>query len=811
MRILIALLLLTIFCISSVCASEQRITNGDFTNGLSGWLQSHSEAGTWDIQITQVSSGDSAANLVAATTSSIGKYAQIAQYVDFTGCEALTFKTETDSTTSRGQMEVSIGDDLVRTVYMGSYDVSIDVTSYSGTHLLAFRCIAAGGTIGYPARTDIDVYQISCLVTQSTPVLHAINANPTQQALGQPVGVLATYTAGNPAATSFYWDWNNDGVYDLTTTSPSATIPGNTYATPGAYTVKCQVGNAYGFGNSVTTTVGIKPTASFTASPTSGQAPLTVQFTPSVNGAQSLLWTFGDGTTSAESYPAHTYTTNGIYDVTLNATGPGGTTTVIQENLITVSDQFIRWNKTSYQSGETAEISWQLLNYDTSQTNQIRIYQTDQYGNLQTLASTITLSSATGSESLNTTGLSGDYIAVWFANGAQQSVTAITSIISYHTLTVKITDNGITWTDNTTISITGGGTEPQTNTTNTGTATFTVTTGTYTISASTEGKTAQSITQTITADATITIDWTTGTSSNTIIGGGSGSMYASTFITFRVIDRITGAPLQGATVTAIGTEATNPISWIGQLFGYAWGDDILETQLSGTTDPYGAITFAMFQGINYRVTTTYQALPENVQSFTPSALNTEYPIRLDLPRTISAPSSQTILTIVSASQSTGTISVNYNDTTRTTSNITTTLYVRNTIDQWELIQTLTSIGSDVTQTLQPQSYSGKNYRVHISAETGTYGTITREYGITFDGPRIDLGIPDGLYLWICFAIALLIGASATYVSANYVVIAIVVIEWALYAMGWLYELGTNALIALILATILAILFNIGSK
>ena len=72
------------------------------------------------------------------------------------------------------------------------------------------------------------------------------------------------------------------------------------------------------------------PTSQFTASPASGEAPLTVSFTDTSAGSPtSWAWNFGDGTTSAERNPVHTFTAAGSYSVTMtasNAAGAGTTT-----------------------------------------------------------------------------------------------------------------------------------------------------------------------------------------------------------------------------------------------------------------------------------------------------------------------------------------------------------------------------------------------------------------------------------------------------------------------------------------------------
>ena len=67
------------------------------------------------------------------------------------------------------------------------------------------------------------------------------------------------------------------------------------------------------------------PTASFSASPTSGSPPLTVQLTDSSSGAPTAwAWNFGNGETSAEQNPSVTYTTAGTYAVSLTASNSSG-------------------------------------------------------------------------------------------------------------------------------------------------------------------------------------------------------------------------------------------------------------------------------------------------------------------------------------------------------------------------------------------------------------------------------------------------------------------------------------------------------
>jgi hypothetical protein len=82
------------------------------------------------------------------------------------------------------------------------------------------------------------------------------------------------------------------------------------------------------------------PVADFTADPTAGTAPLTVNFTDfSTGDITSWEWNFGDSGTSTAQDPSHIYNTTGAYTVSLTVTGPGGTDTETKIDYITVSTE----------------------------------------------------------------------------------------------------------------------------------------------------------------------------------------------------------------------------------------------------------------------------------------------------------------------------------------------------------------------------------------------------------------------------------------------------------------------------------------
>jgi len=87
----------------------------------------------------------------------------------------------------------------------------------------------------------------------------------------------------------------------------------------------------------------LAPKPLFRCFPTAGAPPLSVRF-QNFSNLESIrfLWDFGDGTTSAEKSPVHTYQNEGVYSVRLNmimSTGAQGI--AIKNDYITVSEKEI--------------------------------------------------------------------------------------------------------------------------------------------------------------------------------------------------------------------------------------------------------------------------------------------------------------------------------------------------------------------------------------------------------------------------------------------------------------------------------------
>lgn len=79
------------------------------------------------------------------------------------------------------------------------------------------------------------------------------------------------------------------------------------------------------------------PEISFTANVVSGVVPFGVAFTVDTSAGgtpTSYLWDFGDGATSSQKNPTHSYATAGVYTVSLTATNTKGSDTATRVNYI---------------------------------------------------------------------------------------------------------------------------------------------------------------------------------------------------------------------------------------------------------------------------------------------------------------------------------------------------------------------------------------------------------------------------------------------------------------------------------------------
>jgi PKD repeat protein len=180
-------------------------------------------------------------------------------------------------------------------------------------------------------------------ITAVTPApVASFTGSPTSGTA--PLTVMFTDTSTG-IITNWFWSFGDGGQTNVTTNSVLYT-----YAAAGTYTVTEIVTGPGGSGTNTQpnyiTVVTPAPVASFTGSPTSGTAPLTVMFTDTSTGIISnRYWSFGDGgqTNVTTNSVLYTYAAAGTYTVTEIVSGSGGSSTNTQSGYITVLTPFQAW------------------------------------------------------------------------------------------------------------------------------------------------------------------------------------------------------------------------------------------------------------------------------------------------------------------------------------------------------------------------------------------------------------------------------------------------------------------------------------
>lgn len=173
-----------------------------------------------------------------------------------------------------------------------------------------------------------DTSQTISLTVISTPV---VTCSADSFYTGSPTFFEASVTAGGQAPFTYVWDFGNN-------TQGSGQTVATVYTQPGFYNVQVDVTDANGCTGTCNLVVQIFNyiKADFKADKFNGCAPLTVHFTNESVNTLTYLWDFGDGYTSNQVHPTHTYYYPGTYNVTLYAFSAVGNLTQSVPNQITV-------------------------------------------------------------------------------------------------------------------------------------------------------------------------------------------------------------------------------------------------------------------------------------------------------------------------------------------------------------------------------------------------------------------------------------------------------------------------------------------
>ncbi len=247
---------------------------------------------------------------------------------------------QADAEVKSGFITVNAAPDPKFTVSGSSCTIPIDITYTNTTSPLAGNTYAwnfGNGTNATSAQpspvnyTSAGAYTVTLKATNtatgcSKTYTHTINISNFQADFTTPTTVCAgsaVQFTDNSSAGANVWLWNAGASGTSSLQNPTFV-----FQTPGTYTVSLSSMNSIsGCNATVSKTVQViaatKP--SFTATDSSGCSPVKINFQNTTGASGTYTWVFGDGQTfNGLTPPAHTYTGNGAYDVSLAITDANG-------------------------------------------------------------------------------------------------------------------------------------------------------------------------------------------------------------------------------------------------------------------------------------------------------------------------------------------------------------------------------------------------------------------------------------------------------------------------------------------------------
>jgi len=184
----------------------------------------------------------------------------------------------------------------------GTYNITLNVTDDDGAHATKSTSIFVANT---PPTANF----------MYTPL------NPTTSDI-----IQFTDTSTDPDGTIIAWSWTfGDG------NTSTQRHPTHTYQKKGIYIITLEIRDDNEATNIVSKSIAVAntpPKVYFTYSPSNPKTIDTIQFNDTSIDSDGLIiswiWTFGDGGTSTERNPSHTYESAGFYTVTLTVTDNDG-------------------------------------------------------------------------------------------------------------------------------------------------------------------------------------------------------------------------------------------------------------------------------------------------------------------------------------------------------------------------------------------------------------------------------------------------------------------------------------------------------
>ena len=287
---------------------------GDLTtSAISNPVHYYSAAGTYTVQLTASTANCSDDTTINVTVSPGPLASFTASSVSQCGLSPITFS---NSTTGSPSFTWNFGDGSATS------SQTSPVHTYSAAGNYTVSLIASQGSCADTlTRTNyISIYN------QPTASFSTSNV-----CIGDSVRFTNSTSSVDPVVS---WAWNfGDG------NSSALQNPVHYYSSAGTYTVHLSASTTNCVDDTtITVTVSPGPVVSFAASATTVCGNQAITFNNTTTGSPAYSWNFGDGNTSTQLSPSHSYSAAGTYSVTLIAVQGSCSDTLVRSSYITVNN-----------------------------------------------------------------------------------------------------------------------------------------------------------------------------------------------------------------------------------------------------------------------------------------------------------------------------------------------------------------------------------------------------------------------------------------------------------------------------------------
>jgi len=207
------------------------------------------------------------------------------------------------------------------------YKLIIPSSANFSTYSFSGSC-AIGNTSSQPIEGDQNI-----TIVPSTPNNPPLNpyapVGPSSGNVGQSLSFSVSSTDPDNDQIRYCWDWNGDNSIEECSNYGASgwtqTIS-HTFSAPGTYNIKVKASDSRSSSNwSQSLSINILSSGLYVniGNSYSGTTGTSINFVPSVGGGTypyTYSWSFGDGQTSNQQNPSHSYSSPGTYNVNLTVT-----------------------------------------------------------------------------------------------------------------------------------------------------------------------------------------------------------------------------------------------------------------------------------------------------------------------------------------------------------------------------------------------------------------------------------------------------------------------------------------------------------